>query len=102
MRGKDGLVVAGAVCSSRDHTGESLVRDGSEVDHSQAMRIENCMQALEDDAALRDDVALFGVDLHEDDQLDGPNAKTLVPVREMRSAPRRAASRAARPEPRVQ
>ena len=63
MCGKDRLVVAGAVGSGCDHTSESLVRDGSEVDHGQAMRIEDSMQALEDDAALCDDVSLFRVDL---------------------------------------
>ena len=63
MRGKDRLVVAGAVGSCSYHSSEGLVRDGSEVDHGEAMSIEGCMQALEDDAALCDEVVLFGVDL---------------------------------------
>lgn len=69
VRGKDAVMDARPVGSCGHHAGEGLLRDGSEIDHGEAMCFEYGMQVLESDAALGVYESLFGIDLWRKDRV---------------------------------
>jgi hypothetical protein len=65
VRRKNSVMDARAVGGCGYHTGERLFRDGSEVDHGEAVGLEDGVQVLKCDAALGVNEALFEIDLGE-------------------------------------
>jgi hypothetical protein len=65
MRRKNSVMDARPVRGCGHHAGEGLLRDGSEIDHGEAVGFKDGMQVLKSDAALGVNESLFEIDLGE-------------------------------------